>query len=489
MRRHNLLARFVLATATLLGVWTGYVLPWEPLALSEAYAQPDAYKQHMKNGVKLYQDRNFGAALVEFDAAYKAEPKASPLMNVALCHKGLFNYPKAIAALEQALSSHAGTMDAKDKKDAEDAISEMRSLLAFVTVTVNPAAATLVVDGEDQPAGTANKPVPLGPGTHRIGARLGGYAGAEQTVTVASGDKGKPVALTLVPNQGFLTVRGDDAKTRIFINQKEVGVGVWSGLLDPGTHTVQLIKPGARPYEVHVFIAAGKAQEVRRGFGGIAIGAPAPPMPVEPPAPVPKKKPEPEAPPQRGFFVLAMGSLLLPTNSLVNPLDPDTTNKLNTDYESGGAVGLRAGYRVNTPASFDLMFEYGNVSDDIQEGANTIGYSLSSVRLGLNLRLMTPGEKVRLVGSIGGGMVIGDLTVVDKTDDVQRPDVCGCSGIDGFVLGEIGMELDFGGVLLGLAFRNQFQSSKGMNDGAYQPYNNNPVIFIGGGLSMGYGTW
>lgn len=487
MRPHNLLARFALATATLVGAWTGYVLPWEPLAPRSAYAQPDAYKQHMKNGVKLYQDGNFAAALVEFDAAYRADPKASPLVNVALCHKGLFNYPKAIAALDQALSRHAETMNAEDKKAAEDAIVEMRSLLAFVTVTVKPAAATLVVDGEDQPAGTANKPVPLGPGTHRIGARLGGYAGTEQTVTVASGDKGKPVTLTLVPNQGFLTVRGDDAKTRIFINQKDMGVGVWSGLLDPGTHTVQLVKPGARPYEVHVLIAAGKAQEVRRGFGGMPIGAPAPPMPVEPPPPVPKKKPEPEAPPQRGFFVLAMGSLLLPTNSLVNPVN--LSEKLDTDYESGGAVGLRAGYRVNTPASFDLMFEYGNISDDIQTNVHTIGYSLSSARLGLNLRLMTPGEKVRLVGSIGGGMVIGDLSVVDKTAGTERSDVCGCTGIDGFLLGEIGIELDFGGVLLGLAFRNQFQSSKGMNHEGYQPYDNNPVIFVGGGLSMGYGTW
>jgi hypothetical protein len=488
LRPRSLLPRIALATAALLIVWTGCALPWGPIAPRSAHAQPDAYKQHMKNGVKLYQDGNFAAALVEFGAAYKAEPKASPLVNVALCHKGLFNYPKAIAALEQALSRHPETMGAEDKKAAEDAIVEMRSLLAFVNVTVKPAAATLIVDGEDQPAGTASKPVPLGPGTHRIGARLDGYAGAEQTVTVASGDKGKPVALTLVANQGFLTVRGDDAKTRVLIDQKDYGVGAWSGLLDPGTHTVQLVKPGARPYEVHVFIEAGKAQEVRRGFGGIPIGAPAPPMPVEPPAPAPKKKPEPEAPPKRGFFALAMGSLLLPTNSLVNP--SNSTQKINTDYESGGAVGLRAGYRVNTPASFDLMFEYGNVSDEIESNLHNVDYSLSSARLGLNLRLMTPGEKVRLVGTIGGGMVFGDLTVVD-TDRVSghRSDVCGCTGIDGFLLGEIGIELDFGGVLLGLAFRNQFQSSKGMNFNNYEPYDNNPIVFIGGGLSIGYGTW
>lgn len=482
----------MLAIAALLFVWTGCSLPWAPLALRAAHAQPDVYKQHMKNGVKLYQDGNFDAALVEFGAAYKAEAKASPLVNIALCQKGLFNYPKAIAALELALSKHADTMNAEDKKAAADAITEMRGLLAFVTVTVKPAAATLIVDGEDQPAGTASKPVALGPGTHRIGARLAGYATAEESVTVASGEKTRVVTLNLAPNQGFLTVRGDDAKTRIIIDQQPKGFGTWSGLLDPGTHTVQLDKPGARPYEVHVLVVAGQAQEVRRGFGGMPIGAPPPPMPIEPPPPA-KKKPEPEAPPKRGFFVLGMGSLLLPTTRLLDPLDH--AGNIETSFESGGAVSLRAGYRVNTPASFDLMFEYGNISDDAQisetAGDRTVGFTLSSYRFGVNLRLMTPGEKVRLVGNIGGGFVKGDLDVeyTDPMDSGAMVTKCGCSGFDGYLLGEIGIELDFGGVLLGLAFRNHFQSTKGMEAGDYEPYENSPLIFIGGGLSIGYGLW
>ena len=62
----------------------------------EALAQTDPYKQHMENGVKLYNDRNYEAALSEFRAAYDAKPKASPLVNIALGHKALFNYPKAI---------------------------------------------------------------------------------------------------------------------------------------------------------------------------------------------------------------------------------------------------------------------------------------------------------------------------------------------------------------------------------------------------------
>ncbi|HRI64617.1 MAG TPA: tetratricopeptide repeat protein, partial [Polyangium sp.] len=78
----------------------------------------DTYKQHMSNGVKLFNDGNFGAAVAEFEAAYAERPRASPLVNLALCHKSLFQYPKAIAALERALELHSDTMEAEDRAAA-----------------------------------------------------------------------------------------------------------------------------------------------------------------------------------------------------------------------------------------------------------------------------------------------------------------------------------------------------------------------------------
>src|SRR5687767_3027351 len=82
------------------------------LAPAPAWAQRDLYKHHMENGVKLFNDRNFPAAITEFKAAYKEKPKASPLINIALCYKAQFNYPKSIQYLEQAQREHAATMDA-----------------------------------------------------------------------------------------------------------------------------------------------------------------------------------------------------------------------------------------------------------------------------------------------------------------------------------------------------------------------------------------
>jgi hypothetical protein len=446
-----------------------------------AQSANDVYKQHMRNGVKLYEDKNYTAAIAEFDAAYKAEPKASPLVNTALCQKGLFNYPKAILALETALSKHGQTMDADDKRAAEEAIAEMKGLLAYVLVRLSPPEATLVVDGEDQARGAAQKPVPLGPGSHRIGAYASGYARAEETVTVASGEKGKVVVLRLVADKGWVTIKGHDAKTALFVDGKQVGVGQWGDLVSPGNHVIGMTRQGTPDYVVDLVVVAGRSHEIRPGFGGTAHAGPAPvltPAVIE--VPPPPKKVEPQDPPMRGLFALATASLLFPT---AHPKDFPSGPP-----NSGAAAGIRAGYRVNTPASFDLMFEYGNVSADKEISGGELEYSLSTARFGLNLRLMTPGKSLRMVGTIGGGFVYGDLSEFEDVGGYTR---CGggCAGIDGFLIGELGAELDFGGVLVGLSAQSYFQSTKGLKTDDYRPFDNDPLVFLGGGLRIGYGTW
>src|SRR6185369_4368164 len=109
------------------------------------------------------------------------------------------------AALERALERHRDTMEENDARTARSAIEEMRRLLAHLTVQIDPPNATLVVDGEDQPPSSeATRKVAVGPGTHRIGAHVEGYTSADQSVTLVSGEQGKTVKLTLLPDSGYL---------------------------------------------------------------------------------------------------------------------------------------------------------------------------------------------------------------------------------------------------------------------------------------------
>lgn len=379
----------------------------------------------MENGIKLFQDRNYRAAIVEFEAAYKERPKASPLFNIALAEKALFNYPRAIAALERALAHHRDTMDEGDEKTARSAIEEMRALLAHLTIEISPPTATLLIDGEEQPpASSATRVVELGPGVHRISARADGYKSAEQSVKLVSGQRDQKVKLTLVPEK--VTVAPE-------------------------------------------------------------------PAPVTLPPPPPPPKPMPISSSRQGYYVIGAASLLWPlTHPRAFPAEPN----------SGGAGSLRVGYRVNTPAAFDLMLQYANIAT----GADTpeypdASYTFASTRIGLNVRLMTPGQTWRFVGSIGGGLTY-DKVSFDNIRKADGSDLCRgtcrrASGVNAFVFSEVGIELDLGGVLLGFSLDSYFQSSRGIS---YKLDENDPnsdditlyssvLLQLGGSLHAGYAFW
>lgn len=444
-------------------------------------AQPaDAYKEHMDKGIKLYQDNNFNAAIAEFEAAYKIKPKAGPLINISLCQKGLFQYPKAIAVLEQALQKHADSMDEATKKAAQDAITEMRGLLGYVTVTLEPDYAKLTIDGEAQPDSAKKAPIPLGPGTHRLLAEAEGYASAEQSITLASGDKSAQVSLKLVPDKGFVTIRTNDPDMAIAVDQKPIGYGEWAGFLAPGAHLVQMYGEDKQLYTVQIVVAAGTTQEISPGHGGMPLsgGMAAPPPPPLPPAPA--KKTEKPAPSVEGLYGLVTGSLLLPLG-ITRPGE-----KAGISPSSGGAGGVRIGYRVNNYAGFEAMFEYGNVLLSA-DGKNDVEYKHSAIRLGAALRLMSTGRTVRAL------FTLGFCGSYDRIYDVKGVAEGPAHGWGPSVLTELGVEFNIGRVLLGGGLQGYFQSTRGIDLDNTQAdteiFDTDILTVLGGGLKVGYSLW
>jgi hypothetical protein len=203
------------------------------LAALPARADGAGYEQHMASGKKLLEEESWAAARAEFEAAYAAQPKAAALLQIAACEPALQRWPKAIAAVERALRDHAGTLDEAEKKAAEKELAELRASIGTVQVIVAPGIATLRVDGEDQPAEGPQRVLVLGPGPHRLEARLEGWSPAAQTVTITGGDS-VAIKLGLTPDRGRVTVRAPDAAMAIAVDEDAVGQGTWSGWLPPG---------------------------------------------------------------------------------------------------------------------------------------------------------------------------------------------------------------------------------------------------------------
>lgn len=467
------------------------LLPWlvlaalllSPLASAQEDAALEPYRQHMRVGVDLYTQKNYVAAISEFEEAYKAKPKASPLVNIALCHKAMFAYPKAVHALETALEKHSDTMSEDEKKAAQKEIEEMRALLAYVTFAVTPNSQFVVwIDGEAHPEAAQGQAVAVSPGPRTVRVSAEGYAAVEEQVKLTSG--ARALKYTLLPNMGFVRIKAHGAKYAIAVDQKALDYGEWSGLLSPGPHVIEMYVPGnpAAPYRVRLDVEVGKSYEIAPGKGGVQLLGGAAPGTLPPLVPKPPEKP-------------IAGPFFLTTVSLFGPTEQPAAFD-GEGVSPGVSAGARLGYRVNTPVSFDAMFEYSNILIE-KSFDDAFNYNLEMVRAGLNMRLQTPGRVARFYGNIGGGVTYEDLDFSFPAGGLQTCEGAGAiatsrkrsckdvSGVDGHFLIEAGLQFSFGGVLVDAAFGTYLQSTRGFGSGTYRDW----LPIFQAGLRVGYGWW
>jgi tetratricopeptide (TPR) repeat protein len=117
----------------------------EPTSAAEdasAPAQPsqndrDRAKHHFEQGVRLYKNGDYQAALAEFEASYLLFPHAPTLENIGLVQKALYLYPEAIASLQRYLET-AKKITPEKSAQTSAFIDAMRALLAEVTLTITP---------------------------------------------------------------------------------------------------------------------------------------------------------------------------------------------------------------------------------------------------------------------------------------------------------------------------------------------------------------
>ena len=444
------------------------------------------YDQHMANGVRLFKSRDLVGAATEFQAAYAAIPRASPLINLALTYRELGEYPKAVRTLEKALTKHRDTMDDEDAGAAQRAIVDMKSLYGFVVVHAAPEGAAITVDGEAPEASGRDTPIPVAPGPHELIVTQDGFLSKSEKVTVASGET-KTVEITLAASTGTLHVVAAHPTTAIEVDGVVVGRGTYEVALAGGSHTVRAvgetqagsvkIEPG-KTLVIDLTTAPGILPPLSDGSA--------------------KKKPDE---PKRGVYGALGGAVLIPFK---HPVFFATDQFGDSGVSSGGYVELRGGYRVHTFAAFEGMLEYGNVVGP-RNGAGERSYSLTSVHFGPLLRLMSPGDTFRFVGTLGGGLAYHVISYKGLDAELEAEvcpssERCESSGLDFFMMSEAGVELDLDGVLIGAAGAFYLTGTKGMNDFSKnttatvrdtlkEPYDNDVLPMFGPRLYIGYAFW
>jgi hypothetical protein len=234
-------------------------------AASVSAAKLAEARLHFQQGVALYKDQNFDAALAEFQGAYAISGEPVVLYDLGLTQKALFRYGEAIETLEKYLSDSAarGQTIAKARRaEVETSVSEMKSLLADVTLVVKPPEAAVLVDGRAVTLDVEGI-VKLAAGSHVVEASAPDHVADKRTLTVVAGTpQTVTLALAAVPRTGRARVQAAQVGARVAIDGKDVGPAPVETELLAGGHTVEVTAPGFAPDRIELVVAVGQARTV-----------------------------------------------------------------------------------------------------------------------------------------------------------------------------------------------------------------------------------
>jgi hypothetical protein len=199
-------------------------------------------RRHFETGLKLYKEKLYEAALVEFEQSYKIIPRPSALRNVAQCQRDLKRFAEAYGAYERLLSLHLAQMTPAETAAVKKALKDLESVTGVVTVDVNEPGATVSVDGRDVGQTPLSGPVRVDVGPHNIRVIKSGYESFEQSIKVLA-MQSLSVDAKLVKDikTGKVTIKDKaGGNVHVFVDDVDRGAAPVTVELSPGAHIVEL---------------------------------------------------------------------------------------------------------------------------------------------------------------------------------------------------------------------------------------------------------
>jgi len=154
-------------------------------------------KAHFANGVDLFKNGDFDAALIEFRTAYDAKPHFAVRYNIGITLYKLHLYGESHEELVAYLDEGGDDVPAEKRVEVEEIIGKLEALLGTLTVDCAVEGAKLVVDGEPRISWSLRLDV----GSHEVEVAAPGHETFKTTVDLAGG-AAVEIHADLVPEQG-----------------------------------------------------------------------------------------------------------------------------------------------------------------------------------------------------------------------------------------------------------------------------------------------
>jgi hypothetical protein len=146
-------------------------------------------RKHFSQGLKLYKDGDFDAALIQFERAYAVKPNFKVLYNIAQCHFEMHQYVAARDKLSQYLKEGEGSIEAERKTAVENDLGELQHRIAHLTLSVNVDGATVYVDGKKAGTTPLTAAIDVNEGQRTISVETPDRGSKQRVVQLAGGDQ------------------------------------------------------------------------------------------------------------------------------------------------------------------------------------------------------------------------------------------------------------------------------------------------------------
>jgi hypothetical protein len=214
-------------------------------------------RRHFAQGVALYNDGNFNAALAEFEAANKLHKSAAVLYNIGLTEKSLFRYNEAIDALTQYLNEEK-RLTSERRLEVRQLITEMKALLAPATITVEPDGATITLDGRAI-GQSPIKPYGIAAGNHTLEVTLEGYRPVKRDIMISAG---VPVSVAFrldrIPRTARVKITASQPLSAVSVDDKRLGTAPVEAELAGGGHQLVVEAKGYQPFRSELVVTPGQ---------------------------------------------------------------------------------------------------------------------------------------------------------------------------------------------------------------------------------------
>ncbi len=232
-----------------------------------------------EQGVELFGQENYPAALATFEASYALRESPVVLFNIAMCRRALFRFPEAIDSFETYLQRWGEGLDPEQRAEVDALLAEMRARLFYLTVGASVDGAEVLVDGQRVGQVPLAGPVRLGPGEHVIEARAPQHEPVRERITV-TGPGSRTLELTLRRQErpGRVRITADAEGARLRLDGEDRGSLPAELELAPGTYTIEVSAPGFTARREPIEVAAGENRSLE-----LHLEPEAEPPPAEPP--------------------------------------------------------------------------------------------------------------------------------------------------------------------------------------------------------------